>query len=171
MNIEEIRKALKDEYDFYDKCYNEWENNKDSNLYVRESNFNEGFCMGLGFALDLIGWTGKEKDWNAIYKNWTGKEDGRDFIDDECKMVDFLALNKDEFLSSYSYLDSKDWNATYKKVLEILAEHGFSMTFEEELGHEACKWSVNGECTLMCDDNYCNGTPNEKWECAYCEEV
>lgn len=157
MNIKEIRKALKDEYDFYNKCYEEWENEKDSKFYERGVNFNEGWCMGLGFALDLIG--------------WTGKEDGSDFIDDECKMVDFLALNKDEFLSSYSYLDSKDWNATYKKVLEILAEHGFSMTFEEELGHEACKWSVNGECTLMCDDNYCNGTPNEKWECAYCEEV
>ena len=157
MNINELRKALTEEYDVHEKYYETWLEKKDSKFYEREVNFEEGWCMGLGFALDLIG--------------WCGKETGRDFIDDECKMVDFLALNKDEFLNSYSYLTSDDWNATYAKVLEILAEQGFSMTFEEELGHEACKWSVNGECTLMCDDNYCNGTPNEKWECAYCEEV
>lgn len=92
------------------------------------------------------------------------------FIDDECKMVDFLALSKEEFLASYSYLNSKEWDATYRMVLDMLKD-GFSMTFEEELGGEACKWSAGGECTLCPDYNECHGTAEEMWECAYCEDV
>lgn len=30
-----------------------------------------------------------------------------------------------------------------------------------------CKWSDSGECTFN-DENKCNGTLNEMWECAYC---
>lgn len=31
-----------------------------------------------------------------------------------------------------------------------------------------CKWCECGECTLSCEENKCNGTENEKRECAYC---
>lgn len=30
-----------------------------------------------------------------------------------------------------------------------------------------CKWSEDGECTFN-DENKCNGTEREMWECAYC---
>lgn len=95
---------------------------------------------------------------------------GETFINDECKMVDFLILSKEEFLGSYSYLTSADWNATYNDVLKVLTDRGYDCTYEEEIGDEYCKWSVCGECTLMCDDNECDGTPNEMWECAFCGE-
>ena len=33
-----------------------------------------------------------------------------------------------------------------------------------------CKWCENGMCMLSFDDNACNGTASERWECAYCSD-
>ena len=94
---------------------------------------------------------------------------GFDFLNDECKMVDFFALNKEQFLSSYGYLSSKDWDATYNALLGILKERGFVFTFEEELGDEACKWSAGGECTLCPDYKLCDGYGEDMMGCSYCD--
>ena len=144
MDIERIYKEIEKERDYYNDLYNHWEEQKNSPYYVRESNFNEGWVMGLGFALDLIG------------KEMRKETHGEPFLDDECKMVDFLALNKEQFLASYSYLTSEDWNATYIEMLKMLNKRGFSITFEEELDGEACKYSVNGECAVC--NKPCDGT-------------
>ena len=33
---------------------------------------------------------------------------------------------------------------------------------------DSCRWSCDGICELQCEDIDCNGTWNEKWDCAYC---
>lgn len=50
-----------------------------------------------------------------------------DFLDDEEKMVDFLLLNKDEFLRSYSYMTEEEWDMTYDRVLDLVK---FTVAFE-----------------------------------------
>lgn len=47
---------------------------------------------------------------------------GYSFIDDMNKMHDFMLLNMDEFLSSYSYLNENDYYATYNAIMEMLKE-------------------------------------------------
>lgn len=34
-------------------------------------------------------------------------------------------------------------------------------------GNIKCKWSDSGVCTFNCE-NKCNGTEQDMWECAYC---
>lgn len=45
---------------------------------------------------------------------------GYSFINDIEKMHDFMILNMDEFLLSYSYLNENDYYATYNDVMEIV---------------------------------------------------
>ncbi len=47
---------------------------------------------------------------------------GYSFVDDMNKMHDFMLLNMDEFLLSYSYLNENDYYATYNAIMEILTE-------------------------------------------------
>lgn len=43
--------------------------------------------------------------------------EGMSFIDDEEKMIDFVRLSKEGFLTSYSYLTSAEYEATYDDVM------------------------------------------------------
>lgn len=54
-----------------------------------------------------------------------------DFADDMNKMHDFMLLSKDEFLSSYSYLNEDDYYATYNTIMEMLKERHPYMKMEE----------------------------------------
>lgn len=45
---------------------------------------------------------------------------GYSFINDIEKMHDFMILNMDEFLFSYSYLNENDYYATYNDVMKIV---------------------------------------------------
>ena len=56
---------------------------------------------------------------------------GYDFADDMNKMHDFMLLSKDEFLSSYSYLNEDDYYATYNAIMEMLKEKHPYMEMEE----------------------------------------
>ena len=56
---------------------------------------------------------------------------GYDFTDDMNKMHDFMLLSKDEFLSSYSYLNEDDYHATYNAIMEMLKEKHPYMEIEE----------------------------------------
>ena len=56
---------------------------------------------------------------------------GYDFTDDMNKMHDFMLLSKDEFLSSYSYLNEDDYCATYNAIMEMLKEKHPYMEMEE----------------------------------------
>ena len=56
---------------------------------------------------------------------------GYDFTDDMNKMHDFMLLSKDEFLSSYSYLNEDDYYATYNVIMEMLKEKHPHMEMEE----------------------------------------
>ena len=40
-----------------------------------------------------------------------------DFCDDAEKMHDFLTLSMEDFLKSYSYLDVRDYYATYDRLM------------------------------------------------------
>jgi len=40
------------------------------------------------------------------------------FIDDEEKMIDFIALSKEEFLKSYSYINEESYNLTVKELIK-----------------------------------------------------
>lgn len=42
------------------------------------------------------------------------------FADDMNKMHDFMTLNMEEFLFSYSYLNEDDYYATYHEIMEML---------------------------------------------------
>ena len=42
------------------------------------------------------------------------------FADDMNKMHDFMTMNMEEFLFSYSYLNEDDYYATYHEVMEML---------------------------------------------------
>ena len=44
------------------------------------------------------------------------------FADDANKVHDFLTLSMEEFMFSYSYLDEKDYFATYNEIMEMLKE-------------------------------------------------
>lgn len=57
-----------------------------------------------------------------------------DFVGDECKMHDFLLMDKNAFLGSYSYLTEEEYRATYDTVMGILDERGWQITMEEEFG-------------------------------------
>ena len=59
-----------------------------------------------------------------------------DFVGDECKMHDFLLLDKREFLGSYSYLTEDDYRATYDTIMAILDERGWEFKMEDEFGGE-----------------------------------
>ena len=56
---------------------------------------------------------------------------GYDFADDMNKMHDFMLLSKDEFLSSYSYLNEDDYYATYNAIMKMLKEKHPYMEMEE----------------------------------------
>ncbi len=56
---------------------------------------------------------------------------GYDFTDDMNKMHDFMLLGKDEFLSSYSYLNEDDYYATYNAIMKMLKEKHPYMEMEE----------------------------------------
>ena len=45
---------------------------------------------------------------------------GWSFADDANKMHDFMTLNMEEFLFSYSYLNEDDYYATYNEIMEML---------------------------------------------------
>lgn len=49
---------------------------------------------------------------------------GCSFINDAEKMHDFMILNMDEFLFSYSYLNENDYYATYNDVMKIVRRNG-----------------------------------------------
>ena len=56
---------------------------------------------------------------------------GYDFTDDMNKMHDFMLLSKDEFLSSYQYLNEDDYYATYNAIMKMLKEKHPYMEMEE----------------------------------------
>ena len=58
------------------------------------------------------------------------------FVGDECKMHDFLLLNKKEFLESYCYLTEEDYRATYETIMAILEERGWDFKMADEFDGE-----------------------------------
>lgn len=53
------------------------------------------------------------------------------FTDDMNKMHDFMTLSMDEFLFSYSYLEEKDYFATYHEIMSMLKEKYPYMEMED----------------------------------------
>ena len=43
-----------------------------------------------------------------------------DFLDDNEKMADFMTMNTDEFLASYSYLTIEEYQLTYDKLMALI---------------------------------------------------
>lgn len=56
--------------------------------------------------------------------NWT-------FADDMNKMHDFMTLSMNDFLLSYSYLEEKDYFATYHEIMSMLKEKYPYMEMED----------------------------------------
>lgn len=52
----------------------------------------------------------------------TKEEEILSFHDDREKMIDFLELSKEEFLTSYSYLTEEEYKATKHTILRKLSE-------------------------------------------------
>jgi len=69
------------------------------------------------------------------------------FIDDEDKYVDFLTLNKDAFLKSYSYLTENEYNAS---VLDYVNDT-LSRYTDDEVGQNSKDIYLD-----MTDEQKCN---------------
>ena len=62
---------------------------------------------------------------NNIYEGFD------DFLQDECKMHDFITMSMEDFLNFYSYLDEQDYYATYDALMNLIGENlGWQYTIE-----------------------------------------
>lgn len=53
------------------------------------------------------------------------------FASDANKMHDFMTLSMEEFMESYSYLEEKDYYATYNEIWSMLEERYPNFELEE----------------------------------------
>lgn len=60
------------------------------------------------------------KEINEKYNDIFPEPTGHSFIDDREKMIDFMDLPMNVFLSSYSYISREDYEATEKDVMRLI---------------------------------------------------